>query len=579
MQPETTGTTTAGALPLELATLYPEGDGFLARRAKAARAKLLGGIDDVLRRALAPGETIRLAARGTRYFFAEYVFARAAASHHNRAALVLTDRRLLVIHLGRGGRAADIKLQVPLAAIRGTGRAFLSIWEIRLADGGRLRWFGIGRADRRRLEALLPAGAGPLDPRPSLEHLCPSCVRHVPGAVGATLTCPHEDCRIPLRDPRRAARLSALVPGLGDLYLRHHFYGALEFIGAMVMLGVAVAVALGAALDPDATSVAVAAALVVLLLAAPRAIDYALTLHMGRKGLVPLALSPAPGAQARNLPSFPRWSPLLFAAGIALAGGVGALLWDDVRDDAAARVATRLASEGRFDDALARWRALDARGGADTERRVRFALALLEGGDLEGADEVRETFADDAQAEAALADRWNAALAREQEALADYREGVKELLGGDEAAGWTRVDRAVTYFAHVRRPHLPASRAEVRAHLAMGLLREPLSAEDVEAAPRWLDGVAGAPAGEIAAVEAAYHSGRGDGAAARAALSGVDAATLPVRFRLLALEARARVAADDAARAAVRQAAEAFPRGELDEDDAGRLDALLAPAR
>lgn len=44
---------TAG-VPVDAATLFPDGDGFLARRARARRAKLLAGVADVLRRALEP---------------------------------------------------------------------------------------------------------------------------------------------------------------------------------------------------------------------------------------------------------------------------------------------------------------------------------------------------------------------------------------------------------------------------------------------------------------------------------------------------------------------------------------------
>lgn len=83
-------------LPVEPATLYPEPDGFFGRRAMKRRAKLLERIAPALRRALAPGETIRFATRGTRVFWGEYMFAGAAAQYHNMSAglqaLVKGDR-------------------------------------------------------------------------------------------------------------------------------------------------------------------------------------------------------------------------------------------------------------------------------------------------------------------------------------------------------------------------------------------------------------------------------------------------------------------------------------------------------
>ncbi len=168
---------------------------------------------------------------------------------------------------------------------------------------------------------------------------------------------------------------------------------------------------------------------------------------------------------------------------------------------------------------------------------------------------------------------------REQEAVQEYSDGIGALAKGDEAAAWPRLDHAVAYLRGVSRPHFPSNRGEIHAHFAMHLLSEPLSDRDVATAWRWLEETAGAPASEIAVVRAAYQSATGEAAAARTALAALDAAALPVGFRLLALEARARIAAGDAERAELRVAAKAFPRGDLDEDDVARLDAIAAPRR
>jgi hypothetical protein len=563
-------------LPLDAATLYPEDDGFLGRRAKGRRAKLLGGVSEVLRRALAPGEPIRYVARGVRYSVWEHMFGGAAvAQYHNMTALVVTDRRLLLLQIGHRGKAGDIKNELPLAAIRRVRKGFMGL-RLDLADGTKLRFTSVSGKDGKRLVALLPGTSGPRSTAPSLVHLCPSCLRPVPGKVGTALVCPQQDCRIPFRDPRKAARLSALVPGLGDLYLRHHFFGAIEFLGSMAMLGLGVAFALQAA-DGQPASLVAGALLALAFIGVPRLVDHRLTLHMGRKGLVPLALAPAPGAQARNLPSYPRWSPLLFAAGLAAAAAIVAFVSQDLRRDSAVGEAVALAEQGRFDDALERWEAIEREGGADEARRVKFALALLEAGDLEGAGSMEEKF-QGTKIDARLAERWNAAQAREQAALQDYREGVGALVAGD-AAAWARIDPALDYFRGVKRPHLPASRGELHAHLAEGVLREPLRDEDLERALPWIEGLADAPAAEVAAVRAAYASATGRRDDARSALAALDEATLPVRFRLLALEARARVAGDGADRQAVQRLAQAVPRASLDDDEAGRLDALLEWAR
>jgi len=565
-------------LPTDGATLYPEADGWLGRRAKERRARLLAGLAATLRRGLAPGEPVRYVAQGVRHHPLESFFGGALlARYGNLTALVLTDRRLVLLEIDSRGRPRDLKSEIPLGAIRRAGRAGLGGFRLTLADGSKLSFLSFAGRDRKQLVRLLPATEGPRATVPSLGALCPACVRPVPGPVGATLTCPQLDCRIPFRDPRRAARLSALVPGLGTLYLRRRLVGAIAFLVSMLLLGVGLAFLATAAAEHRPAAWGVAAAMLLLTVGLPRLIDSQVALHHGRKGLVPLALAPAPGAQARNLPSFPRWSPLLFLAGLSLAGAVALALREDLRRDAAVREASELARQGRFDDALARWEELRREGGGSDERRIQFALALLESGDLEDADELRRRFGG-AKVEKTLADRWNAALAREQTALTDYREGLQALLRGDPA-GWTRVDRALAYFQTARRPHLPRSRGEVSAHLAMRSLGEPLTPEKVAGAARWIDGLGGAPPAEEAAVRLAWRSARGELTEARAALSGLPVAELPASFQLLVLEARARLAADEAERAAVRRDAGAFPRDLLDEREGARLDALAGPGR
>jgi hypothetical protein len=561
------------SLPVDPASLFPEGDGFFARRSKARRAGLLAGIADVLARALAPGETLRWAARGYRYAAGEFYFAGWAAYHHNQTALVLTDRRLLLVQVGSRGKAADIKNQVPLAAIRGARGRSLGGFGIALADGTRLAFIGLPRADRRRLEALLPRSEGPRSATPSLEHLCPACLRPVPGRVGTTPQCPDPACRIPFRDPRRAARLSALVPGLGDLYLRHHVFGALEFLGSMLFLGLAAGMAALAFADPTNEKVLLAAILGFFAIVGPRVVDYFLTLHMGRKGLVPLALAPAPGAQARNLPSFPRWSPLLFVAGLAIPAGLVALLAQDVRIDARVRQAADLAAAGRFDEAVAVHDALRAEGSMDEARRVRLALALRKSGDLLGSDQLRAEFEGEPIDES-VAREWNALVAREEEAARRFGEGVRALIEGEEAEAWPDIDAALVYFAGVKRPHLPRTRGEVLVHLAGDLLAEPLEPGQAEAAVRLAEGARDAPPAELAAVRAAAQAAAAGGTTA--ALDRVDASELPARFRLLLLEARARLASGEGQRRAVAGAAEALPLDELDEEDRARVRALTS---
>ena len=146
------------------------------------RVKLLGGVADVLRRALAPGETIRYVARGVRYSLFEHVFGGAAvAAYTNMTALVLTDRRLLLVQIRRSGKPADIKNEVPLSAIHAAKKGFTGLG-LQLADGTKLK-FVVGERPRREAarRRSCPARAARRSAEPSLDPSLPRLSRARPG--------------------------------------------------------------------------------------------------------------------------------------------------------------------------------------------------------------------------------------------------------------------------------------------------------------------------------------------------------------------------------------------------------------
>ncbi len=260
------------------------------------------------------------------------------------------------------------------------------------------------RADRNALVALLPGS--PTAPRASegsTEHLCPACLRVVPRPVGSAERCPDPACRIPFRSPKWAAWLSALVPGVGDIYLRHFLFGSLEFVGSIAVLYFALFAIVAAVATRDSEVLFLAAVLGILFILLPRLFDFFLTLHMGRKGIVPLSLTPAPpgvedGApigpsRGASLPAFPTWSWLLFAAG-ALA--VGATAWLSLAE-------------------------------ARASARVLEACRLAETGNV--------------------ADRLDAFVANHEAALNDLEDGHVALLDGKAESAWEQIDRAVALFA------------------------------------------------------------------------------------------------------------------------------------
>jgi len=559
-----------GDLPLDTGSLFRDTGGFLARRANDRRAKLLGALAPLLRAMLEPGEVVSLAARGYLYSAAEYLLSgHLAAMHTNQMALLLTDRRLLWIQVDGKGRPRDLKNQLRLEKVRKAASRWSGQLLVETVAREKLVFNSVPRADRNALAAAMPGSpSAQREKAKSVEHLCPACARVVPGPVGSSSRCPRPECRIPFRSPKRAAWLSALVPGVGDIYLRHFAFGALEFVGSIVVLCLALFVALLAVASPRPESVAVAAVLGVLFVALPRVFDFALTLHMGRKGIVPLSLEPAPAgveegapigpARPRSLPAFPAWALALFAAGALAVAATGWFSWQEAKLQGRLFEACRLAEDGRIAEATLLYETLNARSPFSASDRGRFALALWNGGDLDGGDRLVEGLG---PIDKEVADALNGFVARYKEAREGLEKGRQALLDGRDAEAWKALDPALALFRTLEAAPLPKSRHDVAVELAGELLGPPLATEDVEAAER-LAGLAATLPGSDARLGVArlrIASARGEAAAAPP----VDPARLAATWRLLALEARFALAADEVEASVAAREAEAIAPAEI----------------
>ena len=531
-------------LPLEAESVFRETDGYLARRANEARAKLLQALAPLLAKTLEPAETIRYVASGFRYSAAEHFLSgHLAARSANRTALVLTDRRLLLLQVDAGGRPKDLKSQLRVERVRRASGSWLGSLTLETVSREKLVYTSVPRADRNALAALLPGS--PTAPRASegsIEHLCPACLRVVPGPVGSAERCPDPACRIPFRSPKRAAWLSALVPGVGDIYLRHFLFGSLEFVGSIAVLCFALFAIVAAVTTRDSEALLVAAVLGVLFILLPRLFDFFLTLHMGRKGIVPLSLTPAPpgvedGApigpsRGSSLPAFPAWSWVLFAAGALAVGATAWLSFAEARTSARVLDACRLAETGRIAEARKLYEAAAAERPVAASDRGRFALALWEGGDLDGGDLLVN---DLGPIDREVADRLDAFVARHEAAMNDLEDGHVALLDGKTESAWEQIDRAVAFFATLENAPLPKSRYDAVVELAGGFLGPPLVPDDLAAATRMTDLAATLP-GADARLDVARSRIR---AASGESAPGPDTSKLDARWRLLALEARA----------------------------------------
>lgn len=254
------------------------------KRTTLLRVKSTKAVLPVLKHALEPEEKVRfISARGYTYYVWEQFFGAGVwANYVNGTTLVLTDRRLLAFNVKyRSRMPKDIKNAMPLSEITSV-RRFGSGLTFRLRDGRKLRVTGLPFADARELRARLkkqledPAHqiAGVRADTRSVQHLCPVCCRPIESVD--SLQCP--SCRTAFRSGRTAALRSLLLPGLGDIYLKHTVLGVLELFGSVIVW----LIVLAALLSREADAIIMA----VFLFVAVNVVDYFVTKAMARKGVI-----------------------------------------------------------------------------------------------------------------------------------------------------------------------------------------------------------------------------------------------------------------------------------------------------
>ena len=251
-----------------------------ARRLSKWRFKLLRAIDEKLRAMLFEGERVRYVTQGSSVTFWESYFLGWLMYYLNRRAIVLTDRRIIMLQIDARSRPSELVSQLKYTRIAQVGRSMFGNTKILLSSGRSLVFAYVPKTDAKVLQKLsdwVKTSAPHEGLNAGVQDLCPHCYCVV---EGRPLACP--TCRGTFRSTFRATLLSLAFPGLGDFYLGHRKLALMEiaFTGLIwtAML-----------LDPEVRSspagfVAVAAVLF-LLIHVPDAIT---TRHIAKKGLYPL---------------------------------------------------------------------------------------------------------------------------------------------------------------------------------------------------------------------------------------------------------------------------------------------------
>jgi hypothetical protein len=418
-------------VPLDEAAFRESTAGFFGARRLRRRIATVEGVSEVLRRGLEPGEVVRRAAVGVLHGFREQLYAGEFASSILRSAVVVTDRRVLLIDVDRRGAPRDVKNQVRFPEVRRAGMRF-GVVSLELADGSTLKYRRIPSADQAWLAAGIQAqalvtgvGAHAAAARSST---CARLVCGWPGQAGAALACPEPTCRTQFRDPGKAVRLSLLAPGLGSYYLGYRAIGTLEVFRSLVLL-VALVVLLARWQRTPAMAFGAGAAALILL--ASRYFGYRRGRHLAARGLVPLRLAPRRAWEGLPLRRVFLWVVLilLFVA-----------FYQFFRAPTPHEHATALVRQGQLDQGVAAYRAAERAGRLTDDNRARFLLALYQAGDLETAAAVAKGLAG-RRIDAQLA----AALRREREGGGSLSHALprhaRDRVGAMQARGESRVHR------------------------------------------------------------------------------------------------------------------------------------------
>ncbi len=205
--------------------MFPGARNGRIKRRDRKRAEMLCKAEPVLQLALNPMEVVRFTTNGVRQLTWWLLTAGSMNPFANRTTLVLTDKRVLLIHTDSKQRPRMFANQLPLERIRATtGRnSYIFIRSGR----EQLMFHGVKRSEARQLRGLLDSAA---TKKGGWQNLCPRCFTATDGAPASCEACGEE-----FKSPRKAALRSLLFPGLGDYYLGYRKYAMLEIIGAALL--------------------------------------------------------------------------------------------------------------------------------------------------------------------------------------------------------------------------------------------------------------------------------------------------------------------------------------------------------
>lgn len=239
-------------LPVDISVAFSRAKGDHHPRTEKRQRKLIARVGGFVSPYLEEGETVMLVTLGCRPISSlEQLTSGAMVYHLKRAALLFTDRRVLVVPVRTNLTPQPTLSQVRYAGcerMRLRGGSLLVEYKV----GGKERFHGLRAAERAKLKkAILPtlrlgdAGEG----GQGRTHLCPRCTAEL---AAGRFHC--QVCDLEFKTPREALRLALVYPGGGYFYCRQVLIGILDaLIESTLIFGLVMC--LNERNDPEARAV------------------------------------------------------------------------------------------------------------------------------------------------------------------------------------------------------------------------------------------------------------------------------------------------------------------------------------
>ena len=279
-------------IDFDMEQMFPKREGFFNKRTVRGKLKLLKNLLPSLQEVLMDGEQVLYIAKGVVIRFWETFFAGAAVAHlMNISCVVLTDRRIIIFNTNAKGKQKLYRNQILYTQIRKAKMTTLFGYsKLQLLDGKSIELGGFKGIDKKQIKkiipemiAAMPENAPQVDR--SVQYLCPCC-----DAIYTEYERECKRCGVQFKSRDKAARMSLMMPGLGDLYLGHRLFGVIELMGSifewMIAIGAVIA-AIGAMVAGQAFLDLIGFAFLwLIIIAVTNVIDFYLTHAMASKGLI-----------------------------------------------------------------------------------------------------------------------------------------------------------------------------------------------------------------------------------------------------------------------------------------------------